>query len=187
MNFCRTGLRGFGHISSPLPGLSLPISKGEGRLSPFSNIPVLLKGSLPLHSFLLGTANSQDQKYDPVKLCPGNLPKALCSCDSTKSTPWELWDPRSLSELEKSFTFTPYYVHRTTGKLRALFLDFRKTGGSLVSTGFSFKTKFCGLIFGSESCEILVPRPGIKPVPSAVKARSLNHWTSRKVPELTFF
>lgn len=61
-----------------LPASSLPISKREGRLSPFSNIPVLLKGSLPLHSFFLGTANSQDQKHDPVKLCPGIFPK-LCA------------------------------------------------------------------------------------------------------------
>ena len=28
---------------------------------------------------------------------------------------------------------------------------------------------------------ILVPRPGIKPVPPEVEARSLNHWTAREV------
>ena len=32
------------------------------------------------------------------------------------------------------------------------------------------------------ACGILVPRPGIKPVPPAVEAQSLNHWTSREVP-----
>ena len=26
-----------------------------------------------------------------------------------------------------------------------------------------------------------LPQPGIKPVPTAVKARSLNHWTTREV------
>ena len=26
-------------------------------------------------------------------------------------------------------------------------------------------------------------RPGIEPVPLAVEARSLNHWTAREVPE----
>ena len=28
---------------------------------------------------------------------------------------------------------------------------------------------------------ILVPRPEIKPVPPAVEAQSLNHWTTREV------
>ena len=32
------------------------------------------------------------------------------------------------------------------------------------------------------ACGILVPRPGIEPVPPAVEARSLNHWTTREVP-----
>ena len=32
------------------------------------------------------------------------------------------------------------------------------------------------------SLGILVPQPGIEPGPSAVKAVSLNHWTSRGVP-----
>ena len=36
------------------------------------------------------------------------------------------------------------------------------------------------------ACGILVPRPGIEPVSPAVEARSLNHWTSRDVPKLTF-
>ena len=29
-----------------------------------------------------------------------------------------------------------------------------------------------------------LPPPGIKPVPPALGARSLNHWTTREVPEL---
>ena len=29
---------------------------------------------------------------------------------------------------------------------------------------------------------ILVPRPGIEPIPPAMEVRSLNHWTSREVP-----
>ena len=36
---------------------------------------------------------------------------------------------------------------------------------------------FCGA-----ACGILVLQPGIKPVPPAVGARSLNHWTARDVP-----
>ena len=37
------------------------------------------------------------------------------------------------------------------------------------------------------ACGILVPQPGIKPVPPAVEARSLNHWTTREVPASSFF
>ena len=33
-------------------------------------------------------------------------------------------------------------------------------------------------------CRILVPWPGIEPIPPAVKSRSLNHWTGREVPEI---
>ena len=36
------------------------------------------------------------------------------------------------------------------------------------------------------ACRILVPWPGIEPVPPAVEAWSLNHWASREVPELDF-
>ena len=37
------------------------------------------------------------------------------------------------------------------------------------------------------ACGILVPRPGIEPVPPAVEAWSLNHWTAREVPEFLMF
>ena len=44
------------------------------------------------------------------------------------------------------------------------------------------------LIFWSccMACGILVPWPRIEPVPLAVEARSLNHWTTREVPGRTF-
>ena len=29
---------------------------------------------------------------------------------------------------------------------------------------------------------ILVPRPGMEPVPSALGVRTLNHWTTREIP-----
>ena len=32
------------------------------------------------------------------------------------------------------------------------------------------------------ACSILVPQPGIEPVPPAVEAQSLNPWTTREVP-----
>ena len=36
--------------------------------------------------------------------------------------------------------------------------------------------------FGFRACGILVPWPGIEPMPPAVDAQSLNHWTAREVP-----
>ena len=38
---------------------------------------------------------------------------------------------------------------------------------------------------GCTACGILVPQPGIEPVPPALEARSLNHWTAREVPKLS--
>ena len=32
----------------------------------------------------------------------------------------------------------------------------------------------------------LAPQPGVEPMPPAVEARSLNHWTTREVPTLIF-
>ena len=43
-----------------------------------------------------------------------------------------------------------------------------------------FKVLF--IYFGNMACGILVLQPGIEPVPPAVEAWSLNHWTSREVP-----
>ena len=34
------------------------------------------------------------------------------------------------------------------------------------------------------ACRILVPWPGIKPVPYALEVQSLNHWTAREVPRI---
>ena len=38
-----------------------------------------------------------------------------------------------------------------------------------------------------KACGILVPRPGIEPGPSAVKAPSPNHWTAREFPIFLIF
>ena len=35
------------------------------------------------------------------------------------------------------------------------------------------------------ACEISVSRPGMEPMPPALGAQSLNHWTAREVPRLT--
>ena len=47
------------------------------------------------------------------------------------------------------------------------------------AAGFSFFFFFLAVL---HSLGILVPQPGLEPGPSAVKAVSLNHWTSRGVP-----
>ena len=36
-------------------------------------------------------------------------------------------------------------------------------------------------------CGILAPQPGIEPVPPALEARSLNHWTAREFPSVSLF
>ena len=38
-----------------------------------------------------------------------------------------------------------------------------------------------------EACGILVSWPGIKPVPPALEAQSLNHWTIRDISIFSFF
>ena len=37
------------------------------------------------------------------------------------------------------------------------------------------------------ACGILVPRPGIEPVPPAVEAQSLNHWTTREILKIYIY
>ena len=37
------------------------------------------------------------------------------------------------------------------------------------------------------ACGILVPQPGIEPVPAAVEARSFNQWPTREVPTVFYF
>ena len=37
------------------------------------------------------------------------------------------------------------------------------------------------------ACDILVPQPGIKPMPPAVEAWCLNHWIAREVPIFHIF
>ena len=49
-------------------------------------------------------------------------------------------------------------------------------------TTFSLKKKFFFLIYAHhEACGILVPQPGVEPMPPAVEAWSLSHWTTREV------
>ena len=53
-----------------------------------------------------------------------------------------------------------------------------------------FFVLFWGFFFGRKACGILVPWPGIEPVPwhsLAVKAQSPNHWTAREFPRIHIF
>ena len=36
------------------------------------------------------------------------------------------------------------------------------------------------------ACGILVPKPGIEPMPPEVDVQSLNHWIAREVPIMIF-
>ena len=67
----------------------------------------------------------------------------------------------------------------------------RSTLGVFLPSTLSFTYFFIFLIFilfyfwpHRTACGILVPRPGIEPVPPAVEARCLNHWTAREVPNI---
>ena len=65
------------------------------------------------------------------------------------------------------------------------------TSASVVSQGIlpaSVSVSVSPLFFWLHcaACEILAPRPGIEPMPPALGARSLNHWTTREVPRAAF-
>ena len=81
-----------------------------------------------------------------------------------------------------------YFIRKKFGKF--LWAFWGQTGGRVEDRAgesqrdgiaFGFVCMFCfwlcHLAYG-----ILVPRPGIKPVPSAVETWSSNHWTAREVP-----
>ena len=36
------------------------------------------------------------------------------------------------------------------------------------------------------ACEILIPQPGIKPVPPTLGAQHSNHWTTREAPPFIY-
>ena len=55
-----------------------------------------------------------------------------------------------------------------------------------VSVSFSCLSLFNCVSVHHVACGILVPRPGIEPVSTAVEAPSLNPWTAREVPPSAF-
>ena len=70
--------------------------------------------------------------------------------------------------------------------------DFRQMSGlSYLDPLSSFLAQYTiNLFFFFKPCHIafgiLVPQPGIKPKPSAVKVQNPNHWTTREFPQTIF-
>ena len=56
----------------------------------------------------------------------------------------------------------------------------------LVFHSISFSILFLSFWPCRVTCRMLVPRPGIEPMPPAVEAQSPNHWTAREFP-LSFY
>ena len=54
------------------------------------------------------------------------------------------------------------------------------------AVGF-FKIYFLIFWLRHAPCGILVPQPGIEPVPRALEVQRLNHWTAREVPGSSSF
>ena len=51
----------------------------------------------------------------------------------------------------------------------------------LVHAGFDNFFFFFFFVFGHVACRISVPWPGIEPMPPALEAHSISHWTAREV------
>ena len=57
----------------------------------------------------------------------------------------------------------------------------RKWGVAWLPQGPWKRVSFFLYLLQHKTCGILVPQPEIEPVPPALEAQSLNHWTARKV------
>ena len=58
---------------------------------------------------------------------------------------------------------------------------------SLIDFGFAYYYLFFFFfLLHCVACIILIPQPGIEPVPLAAKALSPNHWTTSEFPSFTF-
>ena len=86
------------------------------------------------------------------------------------------WRVSPLDKTSTNFS-TPHSVplHGTwQEEVRASTVALSSSGKQIILALFFFR--LC-----NTACGILVPRPGIKPMPPAVEAQSLNHWTTREV------
>ena len=103
------------------------------------------------------------------QLSPHRSPGELCPFFSSQVIPQPLW------YLFRSFVI----VKRTYSIKQAIWTSFSFFCHIWdCQTGFLI---FVGCCFGLAAW-ILVPLPGVEPGPLALKAQSLNHWTTREVP-----
>ena len=92
---------------------------------------------------------------------------------------WETW-VQSLGwkdPLEKEMA--------THSSILAWRIPWTEEPGGLQSTGSQSRTRLT-LQLHFTTCGILVPQPGIEPMPLVVRARSPNHWTAREFPRIYF-
>ena len=88
----------------------------------------------------------------------------------------EGYSPWSLKELDPT-----EHTHHSGLKwclIRALICLSRITDDGIIIFSFLLATPHA-------ACGILVPQPGVEPVPLAVETQSPKHWTTREVPLLT--
>ena len=91
---------------------------------------------------------------------------------------WMAWNIEDPSEEDYVFQKWPRYLPPRLLFLQCMRCDF-------------FNRLFYFFIFifwlRCAACGIIVPWPGIEPGPSAVRARSPNHWTTREFPNRLYF
>ena len=96
-------------------------------------------------------------------MCTEEFTNPKCTAGRIFPKATHLWDHwGNIQDVTRQFPHHPFLVI-TPRSVSALF--------------FFFFWPHC------EACGILVPQPGIEPVPSATTVQSLNHWTAGEFPE----
>ena len=95
------------------------------------------------------------------------------SCQAPNSLYWEQYHKATV----RFFFFLICHFSHIILSWYTVFLFYLRNSPPL-SLSLSF------FFFGCMACGMLVPWPGIKPVPTAMKAWSPNHWTIRKAPTI---
>ena len=109
------------------------------------------------------------------------IPQKTERRDSGVETDDEPMDLDDGSEKKRLPTFSDYFIVYPTQAGRIVRLEDRHSSRGFRLFLLIFENPFFFLPL-CDACGILVPRPWIEPVPSAMRARSPNHWTTREVP-----
>ena len=130
------------------------------------------------------TSNLKDKPrcvITPVILCTHSISKLKGegrNCDYTHPTDEKNWPSERLG----SFSSSPHHWGvKFQVQVQASY--------TVLLWGLSFiaEVLFCWFLWQHcLACGILVPRPGIEPAPSAVRAQSPNHWTAREFPSWSY-